>query len=69
MNMETLIAAGLNALLGILANHLNKPPGWIPTQQDLIDFLGQVDQSTPEAEKAAARIRLGLPPVEPESPS
>lgn len=47
----------------LLANHLGKPEGWIPTQQDWDDLANTVDEATPEAVKAAARERLGLPPI------
>ena len=59
--METLIATGILTLFQIWANHVNKPEGWKPTQQDIDDLLAQVDAATPESEKAAARLRLGLP--------
>ncbi len=63
MIMETYIAAALTALFQIWANHSNKPPGWKPTDAEIDDLLAQADAATPEAEKAAARVRLGLPPV------
>jgi ubiquinone biosynthesis protein UbiJ len=56
----TLVGTGINTLIQIWAEHANKPEGWKPTPQDLADFLAQVDASSPEAEKAAARVRLGI---------
>ena len=61
--METYIAQIIAAAFQLWANHANKPPGWKPTQTEVDDLLSQVDAATPEAEKAAARARLGLPPV------
>ena len=60
----------LSILLGIidggfklLSNHLGKPDGWIPSQEEW-DALNQiVRQSTPEVVKAEARERLGIPPA------
>ena len=56
----TLVGTGINTLIQIWAEHSNKPEGWKPTPQDLTDFLAQVDAATPEAEKQAARSRLGI---------
>ncbi len=58
----TLVAKAINALIEIWGRHTGKPPDWRPTAQDLADFLAQVDAASPEAEKAAARARLGIPP-------
>lgn len=58
--METYIAAALTALIQIWANHTGKPADWKPTAQDVADLLASVDAATPEAEKSAARARLGL---------
>lgn len=72
--METIIATLLNTVIQLWANHANKPPGWEPSAQDYADMRSQVDAATPEAMKAAARVRLGLaglvpnPPVVPDSP-
>lgn len=56
----TAIANLIDLGFRLLANHLNKPPGWKPTQQDIDDFLASVDEATPEFEKAEALKRLGL---------
>jgi hypothetical protein len=53
----------------LLANHLGKPAGWIPSPQEWTDLQSHVDAATPEAVKAEARARLiaagfTLPPVE-----
>lgn len=61
--MTTAIATAIAAIFQIWANHAGKPEGWKPSQQDIDDLLGLVDAASPEAEKAAARVRLGLPPV------
>jgi hypothetical protein len=61
--METAIAAAIAAIFQIWANHAGKPEGWKPTPADIDDLLGLVAAATPEAEKAAARVRLGLPPA------
>ena len=53
----------INGGFALLANHLNKPEGWKPTAQDWDDLEQSVNEATPEAAKAAARVRLGLPPV------
>lgn len=58
--MNELIAAGIVALVQIWARHNNKPADWKPTPQDIADIINEVDAATPEAEKAAARKRLGL---------
>lgn len=61
---EAALAAIISGSFELLRNHLNKPPGWKPTPEDVQSFLDSVDAATPEAEKAAARARLGmLPPV------
>lgn len=61
--MEQYIGLILANLFQIWANHTGKPPGWVPTQEDIENMLAIVDSATPEARKAAARERLGLPPV------
>lgn len=53
----------VNGGFQLLANHLGKPADWIPTPQDIADLNAECDAATPEAERAAARVRLGLPPV------
>lgn len=60
--MQEYIAIALAALFKIWANHAGKPPDWKPTQQEIDDMLVTVDSATPEARKAAARARLGMPP-------
>jgi len=58
-----IIAAIISGGFELLRQYLNKPAGWIPTQQDIDDLNADIDGSTPAAMKAAARERLGLPPV------
>lgn len=67
--METYLAGILFNLIQLWANHANKPPGWVPSEQDVADLLAKVDAATPEARKAASRERLGLPPEPPENPA
>jgi len=62
--MQTAIILGLiNGAFELLRTHLGKPAGWKPSETDWADLEASVDAATPEAEKAAARARLGLPPV------
>jgi hypothetical protein len=58
------IASLLDATIRIWSTHAGKPEGWKPSPQDVADIMADVDASTPENIKAAARVRLGLPPVE-----
>jgi len=58
---EAALAAVIAGSFELLRNHLNKPPGWKPTMQDIEDLNARVDLATPENEKAAARARLGIP--------
>lgn len=58
---EAALAAIITGSFELLRTHLNKPPGWKPTMQDIADLNSRVDAATPEAEKAAARERLGIP--------
>lgn len=60
---EVIIANIIAGGFELLRTHLNKPEGWKPTLQDIADLNASVDAATPEAEKAAARVRLNLPPV------
>ena len=57
------IAAIIAGGFELLRQYMNKPPGWTPTQSDIDDLNASIDAATPEASKAAARVRLGLPPV------
>lgn len=56
----TIIAAIITGGFELLRQHLNKPPGWKPTTQDVEDFLAVVQAASPEAIKAAAAKRLGV---------
>lgn len=61
---EAIIAAIITGGFELMRTHLNKPPGWKPSQDEVDAFLLSVDNATPENEKAAARARLGItPPV------
>ena len=55
-----IIASIISGGFELLRVYLNKPEGWKPSQQDIDDLLMEVDLATPEACKAAARLRLGL---------
>jgi len=57
------LATAIGLLLQLWANHQNKPQGYVPTQEEVQSFVDNVDAATPTARKAAARARLGLPPV------
>lgn len=59
----TIIMGLINGAFALLANHLNKPEGWKPTPQEWDDLNAEVDAATPEAVRAAARARLGLPEI------
>lgn len=52
--------ATVNFLSELVRVRLNKPEGWKPSPQDIADFVIEIDAATPEAEKAAAKQRLGL---------
>jgi hypothetical protein len=58
------IASLLDATIRIWSTHAGKPADWKPTAQDISDIMADVDDSTPENMKKAARERLGLPPIE-----
>jgi len=58
---ESIIAAIITGGFELMRIHQQKPEGWKPTQAEVDAFLLNVDSATPEAEKAAARVRLGLP--------
>ncbi len=49
----------------LLANHLGKPEGWKPSQEEWDALNAEVAAATPEAVKADARTRMGLPPEPP----
>jgi len=63
MNPLIAIALGqvIDGVFRIWGNHIGKPEGWKPTDDEKLDFLALVDADTPEAIKAQARERLGLP--------
>jgi hypothetical protein len=62
MSMALPIILGLiDGAFKLLANHLGKPEGWVPTAQDIADLNAEVDEATPEHERALARERLGIP--------
>jgi hypothetical protein len=54
----TIIMGILNGGFALLANHLGKPPGWRPSQQEWLDLDIEVSEATPEAMREAARARL-----------
>lgn len=58
---ESAIAvATVNFLSELIRVRMGKPEGWKPSPQDVADFVVEIDAATPEAEKAAARERLGM---------
>lgn len=57
----TIIAAIIAGGFELLRQHLNKPPGWKPPQQDIDDLIASVDAASPDAMKAAAAKRLRVP--------
>ncbi len=57
------VAALIQATFEIVRTHMNKPPEWKPTMEDFNDLIALVDLATPENEKAAAALRLGLNPT------
>lgn len=59
---EAAIAAIISGAFELLRTHLNKPEGWKPSIQDIEALNASVDAATPQAEKDAARVRLGLLP-------
>ena len=61
-SISTIVVTLLNFAFEIWRTHSGKPAGWKPTQEDIDALLNEVDAATPEAEKEAARKRLGLPP-------
>jgi hypothetical protein len=42
--------------------------GWVPSAADIDVFLSEIEAATPEAVKAEARERLGIPEPTPETP-
>ncbi len=57
---EAALAAIITGAFELLRTHLNKPEGWKPTMADIDALNAMVDSATPEAEKLAARQRLGM---------
>jgi len=56
----TILASLLNFAFELWRTHSGKPAGWKPTQADIDALLSEVDKSDPEAEKEAAKKRLGI---------
>ena len=56
----TILAQLLNFAFELWRTHSGKPEGWKPTQEDIDELLGEVEEATPEAEKQAAADRLGI---------
>jgi hypothetical protein len=59
--IATIIASLLNFAFEIWRTHSGKPAGWVPSQAEIDGLLAEVDTATPEAEKTAARKRIGQP--------
>ncbi len=55
------VAGILLGAFEIWARHQGKPEGWVPTQDEWGQFLDEVGLATPEARKALAAKRLGIP--------
>ena len=65
MNAATAIALSLGAehLIRLWAALENKPPGWVPSEQDWTELDTEVLNATPEARLALARLRAAqFPP-------
>ena len=60
---EAALAAIIAGSFELLRTHLNQPEGWKPTMADVESLNARIDAATPEAEKKAARQRLGLPDI------
>ena len=58
--IASIIAGLLNFAFELWRKNAGKPEGWMPTPDDYRELLNEVDAATPEAEKDAARKRLGL---------
>jgi hypothetical protein len=59
---ETALAvATVNFLSELIRVRMGKPEGWKPSPEDIANFVIEIEASTPEAMKAAARARLNLP--------
>lgn len=61
--MDPTLALLIFNVVQLWGKQLNKPEGWVPTQEDIDKLIAEVDAATPEARKAISRARLGLPPV------
>ena len=59
MNAATaiLIKLGIDSLIGLWANHANKPPGWKPEPSDWLELEVAVNEATPEARLQLAKLR------------
>lgn len=58
--LETALVATISGAFELWRIHANKPEGWRPTSRDVDNLMRLVDEATPEAEKEAARKRLGI---------
>lgn len=56
----TIIVSLLNFVFELWRTHSGKPAGWKPTQEDIDALIAEVDAATPEAEREAAKKRLGI---------
>jgi len=65
MNAATAIAIklGIESLLAIWANHAGKPPGWKPGPEDWLALDVEVENASPEARLALAKLRAAQFPV------
>lgn len=59
--IAAIIAAFLNGGIEVWRTHANKPADWVPSAQDIADLNNLIDAASPEAVKAAAATRLGVP--------
>lgn len=58
--LEAALVATIAGAFELFRIHANKPEGWKPSAEDVANLLAMVDRATPEAEKEAAKKRLGL---------
>lgn len=66
--MDPIIGAAVSSLISALLQQFiewqkqrAQVAGWKPSQQDVADFLAQVEADTPEAVKARVAAALGIP--------
>lgn len=58
-----LLKLAIDSLISLWANHANKPPGWVPTENDWKELADEAAKATPEARLDLARARASLFPA------